>query len=137
MGGTERDTHAHNRMSVRISARTTKPEDLHVEGGISLAECLVLLLVVFKDSLEVSYALIFPLPISSLRGTVLGSPSLLAVRRACGLVRLLEMDNSYREDRGWRVLVPILTLPLWRGLVSQSRLGRRLGGCLFIILFYR
>ena len=137
VSGIERDTHPHRGMGECISVRTAKSEDLYVEGGISLAERFMLLLVVFEDPLQVPYALILPFPIGSLRSSVLCSPSLLSVRKTCGLKQLLKVSNPYREDRGRRVLVPVLTLPLWRGLVGLSGLGRRWGNYSVILLFYR
>lgn len=46
--------------------RSTKPEDLDVETGISLAEGLVFLLVVFKNALEIPYTLVLPLSVRPL-----------------------------------------------------------------------
>lgn len=82
MDGIERDAHPRGRMGVRISVRTAKSENLHVERSISPAERFMLLLVVLEDPLQVPYPLVLSLPIGPLRGAVLRSPPLLGVRHA-------------------------------------------------------
>lgn len=102
-----------------LGVRGTKPEDLDVEAGISLAEGLVFLLVVFKNALEVPYTLVLPLSIRPLRGSVLRPPSLRDVRIQ-HLFQTVERALAYRKNRRRGVLISVLSLSLRSGLVGRG-----------------